>query len=142
MSRRAAALAAALGLLAAFVPRGAGATDGYGCGGAWSSARECRVRLQGLPITVYGTALGSGAWIHVRLDIPTVADVTILECSATDASDGTVDGLAECSGFLVVNQDVVVPAPEGTVRCRVEGKTSGPFVADYFCRTGSQGLPV
>jgi hypothetical protein len=145
MTRLRGVFVAASALLSALHPVPGSASDGYGCGGDWRiPSAECRVRLQGLPITVYGNAIGPGAEVRVSLVIPTFADVLVLECHATDASDPPVDGVASCSSVLVADEDVLAPLPEGTVRCRVEGKTAATPQppGDYFCRTGTVGLPV
>lgn len=143
--RRRGLLIAALAIAASLLPIPGRATDGYGCGGSWigTTPQECRVKLQGLPITVYGSAIGPNAEVHVTLVVPTFADVLILECHATDANPSPIDNEASCHNELVLDQDLTVPLPEGTVRCHVSGRTrTTPPPGAYFCRTGSVGLPV
>jgi hypothetical protein len=144
------ALLVAIAMLASMAVPPVPASDGFGCpkppmGTGWRTpGAECRTRLQGLPLTVYGSAIGPGAWVHVSLVVPTFTDVVVVECSATDASDPPADNKAECSNVVVADEDVLVAMPEITVRCRVEGKTSSApaLPGGYFCQTGSTLPPL
>jgi hypothetical protein len=126
---------------ALILPGTAEAVHGYGCGGSWTTFRLCTVRLQGLPLTADGHAYGPGANLHVRLGVPTFAgDITIIECSATDASDGFIDGHASCISDPLQSQQLAMILGEVVVRCWVTGKSDSR--GTYFCNAGSTQLPV